>query len=115
MWAFPPRAFPAPATIERDDRLIPPSVESEPLPFAVVGYPAEPVIVGSVAHGLPAERAGLKEGDVVIAANGQHLTAPSQFSEIVRQSGGDPMSFGFQPKGQAPNLVLRPTGGCAVD
>ncbi len=100
-----------PATIERDDRLITTSVESEPLPFAVVGYPAEPVIVGSVAHGLPAERAGLKEGDVVIAANGQHLTAPSQFSEIVQQSGGNAMSLDIQRNGQAQTLELRPTWG----
>jgi regulator of sigma E protease len=100
-----------PATIERNDRLITTSVESEPLPFAVVGYPAEPVIVGSVAHGLPAERAGLKEGDVVIAANGQHLTAPSQFSEIVQQSGGNAMSLDIQRNGQAQTLELRPTWG----
>jgi regulator of sigma E protease len=100
-----------PVTIERNDRLITTSVESEPQPFAVVGYPAEPVIVGSVAHNLPAERAGLKEGDVIIAANGQHLTAPSQFSEIVQQSGGNPMSVDVQRNGQAQTLELRPTWG----
>src|SRR5581483_10673281 len=71
-----------PVTIERDDHLLTTSVESQPQPFAVVGYPAEPVVVGSLARGMQAEHAGLKEGDEIVAANGQHLDAPSQFSEV---------------------------------
>jgi len=82
-----------PLTIERNGQLITTSVESQPQPFAVIGYPAEPVIVGSVAHGMPAEKAGLKEGDVIVAADGQKLMAPSQFSEIVQQSGGNAMTL----------------------
>jgi regulator of sigma E protease len=100
-----------PVTIERDNRLITTSVASEPQPFAVVGYPAEPVMVGSVAHGLPAEHAGLKEGDVIVAASGQHLIAPSQFSEIVQQSGGNAMSLDILRNGQGQTLELRPTWG----
>ncbi len=56
-----------PVTIERDGQLITTSVTSEPQPFAVLGYPAEPVVVGSIAHGLPAEHAGLMAGDVIVA------------------------------------------------
>jgi len=100
-----------PVTIERDGRLITTSVQSEPQPFAVLGYPAEPVIVGSVAHGMPAERAGLKEGDAIVAANGQKLMAPSQFSEVVQQSGGNPMTLEIVRDGQPLTLQLRPTWG----
>src|SRR5260370_23939711 len=98
-----------PVTIERDGRLITTSVTSEPQPFAVLGYPAEPVVVGSVAHGLPAEPAGLKEGDVIVSANGQHLTAPSEFSEIVQQSGGNSMTVEILRNRQTQTLELRPT------
>ncbi len=98
-----------PVTIERDGRLITTSVTTELQQFG--GYPAEPVMVGSMAHGLPAERAGLKEGDVIVAANGQHLTAPSQFSEVVQQSGGNAMSLDILRDGQAQTLALRPIWG----
>jgi regulator of sigma E protease len=100
-----------PVTIERDGRLITTSVQSEPQPFAVLGYPAEPVIVGSLARGMPAEGAGLKEGDEIVAANGQKLTAPSQFSEVVQQSGGNPMTLEILRDGQPLTLQLRPTWG----
>jgi regulator of sigma E protease len=100
-----------PVTIERNDQLITTSVESEPQPFTVIGYPAEPVIVGSVAHGLPAEKAGLKEGDVIVAASGQKLMAPSQFSEIVQQSAGNPMNLEILRDGQPQTLQLRPIWG----
>jgi regulator of sigma E protease len=100
-----------PVTIERDDHLMTTSVETEPQPFAVLGYPAEPVIVGSLVRGMPAERGGLKEGDVIVAANGQHLTAPSQFSEVVQQSGGNLMTLDVLRNGQPMKLELRPTWG----
>lgn len=100
-----------PVTIERDDRLITSSVESQPQPFAVIGYPSEPVIVGSLARGMPAERAGLKEGDVIVAASGQHLEAPSQFSEVVQQSGGNPMMLDILRDSQPMKIELRPTWG----
>jgi len=100
-----------PVTIERDGRLVTTSVSSEPQPFAVLGYPAEPVVVGSIAKGLPAERAGLNEGDVIVSANGQHLAAPSQFSEVVQQSGGNPMTLEILRDGQPQTVELRPTWG----
>ena len=100
-----------PVTIERNGQLTTTSVESEPQPFTVIGYPAEPVIVGSVAHGLPAEKAGLKEGDVIVAASGQKLMAPSQFSEIVQQSAGNPMTLEILRDAQPQTLQLRPIWG----
>jgi regulator of sigma E protease len=100
-----------PVTIERGGQLITTSVASEPQPFAVVGYPAEPVIVGSVAPGLPAQRAGLKDGDIIVAANGEPLTAPSQFSDVVQQSGGKPMTLEVMRDGQTQMLELRPIWG----
>jgi len=100
-----------PVTIDRNGQLITTSVESEPQPFAVIGYPAEPVTVGSIAHGLPAEKAGLKEGDVIVAADGQKLMAPSQFSEIVQQSAGNPMTLEILRDGQPQTLQLRPIWG----
>lgn len=101
-----------PVTIERDNRLITTRVSVDLQQFAaVVGYPAEPVAVGSMAKGMPAEHAGLKEGDVIVSANGQKLTAPPQFSEIVQQSGGNPMTLAILRNGQPQTVELRPTWG----
>jgi regulator of sigma E protease len=100
-----------PLTIERNGQLITTSVESQPQPFAVIGYPAEMVIVGSVAHGMPAEKAGLRDGDAIVAADGQKLMAPSQFSEIVQQSAGNPMTLETLRDGQPQTLQLRPIWG----
>jgi regulator of sigma E protease len=97
-----------PVTIERDNRLITTSVPAEPQPFEVLGYPAEPVVIGSVTQGSPAERAGLKEGDVVVSANGQHVSAPSQLSEIVRENGENAMDLEILRNGQAQRVELHP-------
>ena len=98
-----------PVTIERGDRLISTSVASEPQPFAVLGYPAEPIMVGSVAPGSPAERAGLKEGDTIVAADGQRLTAPSQLSGVVQQNGDKTMTLEVLRNSQSQTLELHPT------
>jgi regulator of sigma E protease len=98
-----------PVTIERGNQLTTTSVSTELQPFAVVGYPAEPVVVGAVTPGSPAEHGGLKEGDVIISANGQHLTAPLQFSEIVKENGGNPMKLEVLRDGQTNMIELQPT------
>jgi regulator of sigma E protease len=98
-----------PVTIERDGRLITTRVSTELQPFAVVGYPAEPVIVGSVAEGSPAEHGGLKEGDVIVAANGQRLAAPPELPEILKQNGGQTMTLEVVRQGQVQELEIHPT------
>jgi regulator of sigma E protease len=97
--------------IDRNGQLITTSVQSEPQPFNALGYPAEPVVVGAVAPNLPALHAGLKEGDVIVAANGQHLDAPSQFSELVQRNGGNPMTLDLLRSGQPVSLQLTPMWG----
>jgi len=101
-----------PVTIERDDRLITTRVSVDLQQFAaVVGYPAEPVVVGSITQGLPAEHAGLMEGDVIVAANGQHVIAPPQLSDILQQNGGNAMTLDILRSGQPQKLELRPIWG----
>jgi regulator of sigma E protease len=65
-------------------------------------------VIGSVTQGSPAERAGLKEGDVVVSANGQHVSAPSQLSEIVRENGENAMDLEILRNGQAQRVELHP-------
>lgn len=109
--ALSPPGHSIPVKIDRNGQLLTTSVQSEPQPFNALGYPAEPVVVGAVAPNLPAMHAGLKEGDVIVAANGQHLDAPSQFSELVQRNAGNPMTLDILRNGQPLSLQLTPMWG----
>lgn len=100
-----------PLVVERDGRLISLSVPTAPQPFAVLGYPAEPVVIGSLAPGMPAQGAGLKEGDTIVAANGQQLASPSEFSEIVQQSAGQTIHLQILRGGESRTIDLNPVWG----
>ncbi len=77
-----------PVVVERNGQLVSLSVPSEPQPFAALGYPPEPVIIGTVSPGMPAEKAGLCPGDTIVSVNGQQLESPYQLSELIQQSEG---------------------------
>ena len=50
--------------------------------------PAEQCRIGAVVAGSPAEEAGVKPGDVVVALNGAPVVSPDDFRMRVRHSGG---------------------------
>jgi regulator of sigma E protease len=79
---------PIPVTIERQGRLMEATVDAAADEFAVVGYPAEPVVVGTVTHGLPGERSGLQPGDEILAIEGQPVMSPIQFAAKVQERSG---------------------------
>jgi serine protease Do len=53
----------------------------------------EGVLVRSVTAKTPAERAGLKAGDVVVKVNGTPVTSPREISGLVRAGRGKTVSF----------------------
>jgi regulator of sigma E protease len=98
-------------TIERGGQLIYTKVAAQPQPFASTGYPAEPTLVGSVTHGLPAEAAGLMAGDTIVAAGGQPVSSPLLLSEIIQANKGNPLGLDIVRNGENQKLTLRPTFG----
>jgi regulator of sigma E protease len=73
-----------------------------------IGYlPLRPVI-DLVEPGSPADRAGLRDGDSVVAMNGQKIQYWAQFIEIVRGSKGKSISLDVQRNGQAVHLDIVP-------
>ena len=64
-----------------------------------------------VAPGMPASRGGLKEGDVIVAVDGQPIQWWGQFTERVRGSGGKALSLDIERKGQPMHLVVTPQAG----
>ncbi|HXH26134.1 MAG TPA: RIP metalloprotease RseP [Vicinamibacterales bacterium] len=65
-------------------------------------------IVASVIPGDPADRAGLKAGDVVLAVNGERMVTRSQLVEVISGSGGKPLEFTVRRNGETLRLTGTP-------
>jgi regulator of sigma E protease len=82
-------------------------------PSRIFGYlPIRPII-DQVGQGAPADRAGLQEGDLITAVNGNHIEYWEQFQQLTRASNGQPMTLDLLRKGQAVRLVVTPEKGAA--
>jgi S1-C subfamily serine protease len=67
------------------------------------------VRVASVVAGGPAQRAGLRQGDVLLSANGQQLLQPSQLVSAVEKAGvGGTLKLSVNRAGQIVQLTLVP-------
>jgi regulator of sigma E protease len=77
----------------------------------VLGFAPMRPILEDVAPGMPASRGGMKEGDVIVAVDGQPIQWWGQFTERVRGSGGKALSLDIERKGQPMHLVLTPQAG----
>jgi S1-C subfamily serine protease len=67
------------------------------------------VRVASVVAGGPAQRAGLRQGDVVVSANGELMLQPSQLIAAVEKAGvGGTLSLNVSRAGQMVQLTLVP-------
>ncbi|MGB5136209.1 MAG: trypsin-like peptidase domain-containing protein [Prochlorococcaceae cyanobacterium] len=67
------------------------------------------VRVASVAANSPAQRAGLRQGDIVVAANGQPMLEPSQLVAAVERVGvGGRLSLSINRQGSLLNLDVVP-------
>jgi regulator of sigma E protease len=82
-------------------------------PSRVFGYlPIRPII-DQIGQGAPADRAGLQEGDLITAVNGNHIDFWEQFQQLTRSSNGQPMTLDLLRKGQQVHLVVTPEKGAA--
>jgi regulator of sigma E protease len=82
-------------------------------PSHIFGYVPIRPIIDQVAQGAPADRAGLQEGDVITAVNGNHIDYWEQFQQLTRSSNGQPMTLDLTRKGQPVRLVVTPEKGAA--
>lgn len=106
--ALSPPGSSEPVVVERQGQRVSLSVRSEVQPFAVLGYPAEPVLVGGVVSGGAAEGAGLMTGDAIVAANGQAIESPYQLSEFIQQNGDKSIDMEIERDSQRRTVSLQP-------
>jgi regulator of sigma E protease len=65
--------------------------------------------VVEVTSGSPADQAGLKAGDRILAINGQQISAWSQFKNELRDSNGQPVTLGLERDQDKKEIQVAPT------
>jgi len=66
------------------------------------------VQLGPVTAGMPAQKVGLQQGDLILTAAGHPIHATVRFHEIIRGSGGKPVTIEFQRNGQPREVTVQP-------
>jgi regulator of sigma E protease len=79
----------------------------------ILGYLPIPAVIGDTFPGAPADRAGIREKDIIAAVNGQKVEYWDQFVDYVRGSGGKPLQLDVQRNGQVLHLTVTPKQGAA--
>ena len=65
-------------------------------------------VLDEIAQGLPADRAGLRDGDVIVGVDGQPIHYWGQFVDRVRNSGGKSLALDIERKGQTIHTTVTP-------
>jgi regulator of sigma E protease len=68
--------------------------------------------VPKVTPGEPADKAGIKPGDVILAINGEPVVLPSQLVGIIGRSVGTPITVTVRRDGERRNFTVVPIKGC---
>lgn len=82
---------------------------------SIVGYPKLEPVVDDVAIGFPAERAGLKPGDLITAIDGKPVSTWYQLVDAVHASDGHSITFTVRRDGQEIPMTITPTQGMGPD
>ena len=77
--------------------------------FSQVGIPdTHTAVVASVETASPAQTAGLQVGDVIVAANGEHITGYPLLINITHQFLGKPLALIILRNGKEVNITITP-------
>lgn len=99
-------------TIERAGKQFNASVYpamDEKLGVATAGWEQSgPIVLREVNPGMPADKAGLKTGDLLISINGQPLRSPNKLQEMIRANGGGPATIEYSRGGVSHTVAVVP-------
>jgi regulator of sigma E protease len=74
----------------------------------MTGVPALTTYIGGVQEGSPAFEAGIKEGDVIVAINGQEISRWEKLAEDISKSGGNEIHISLKRNEQLLEVSLKP-------
>lgn len=75
---------------------------------SLVGYPELPPVLDDIQPGFPAEKAGLKSGDLVLSINGKPIVTWPQLQESIRKSDGQSIHFVVRRDGKDISIDVAP-------
>src|SRR5512133_2026817 len=64
--------------------------------------------LGQVEAGYPAEKAGLKKGDLLLKVNGEPIHSQIKFQEITKNSNGRPIEIEYMRAGELQTATVQP-------
>jgi regulator of sigma E protease len=76
--------------------------------FVLYGLPVLSPEIGEVKAGYPAERAGLKRGDVVVSIAGRQVQHWEQLAEVIRAHAGRPLDITVERNGKRLTTTVTP-------
>lgn len=79
--------------------------------FTLLGYPMVAPVIDEVAIGFPADRAGLKSGDLFVAVDGKPVITWPQLVDAVHHSAGAPINFTVRRADKDIPIAVTPTKG----
>jgi regulator of sigma E protease len=71
------------------------------------------VQLGPITAGMPAQKVGLQQGDMILSAAGHPIHAAVRFHELIRASGGKPVAIELQRNGKPMQVTVQPVWSSA--
>ncbi|MGD0498690.1 MAG: RIP metalloprotease RseP [Bryobacteraceae bacterium] len=98
--------------VERNGRRFPAAVTPTYSDRSGVGFAGwdgrGEVELASVEPGMPAEKAGLKPGDLIVAVNGRPVDNTIQLQEMTKGSGGQTVQIEYERDGKRQTVAIQP-------
>ncbi|HEV2118302.1 MAG TPA: RIP metalloprotease RseP [Terriglobales bacterium] len=103
---------PVQVELQRGDQTFTKTVVPEPTgpdQYGSAGWvPDQPNVVTSLEEGLPADKAGMKLGDKIVAVNGKAVRSVPAIIDTLQDAQGKPASFTVERDGKQLNLTITP-------
>jgi len=94
--------------VDRDGQRIPLSVPAGSSMESDFGYPKDSFVIEAVSPGTPADRSGLKAGDVILKVNGTALANGAEFPPIADKAKGTPLDLEVRRGSQTLHIEVTP-------
>jgi regulator of sigma E protease len=103
---------PVAVTVQRDNQVFEKTITPRPITTSEVGwagwFPNSPVTVGVLEAGMPAAKAGIKEGDRVVAIDGKPVPHIEAMIEELQQTKDKPVELSILRNGQPLTIRVTP-------